>query len=210
MLKKITITAALALASTASFADNKIGLIYIPSAEYEEDGLELDGDGFGVLGQFSVSSNNYITVEYSATEQDEQFSNATVTADIEQIRVGFGGTFPIGNPQLSGVFQAEFISIDFDYEIIQPGFTETDNESESGLGGHAGLIYSPNPQVDLYGQIGYLSLDELDGPEFKVGVRIKTNEQFSVFANYRASRLEADFDQDVDVNDIRLGAAIHF
>jgi len=74
---------------------------------------------------------------------------------------------------------------------------------------HAGLVFAANPQFNLYAQIGYLSIDDADGPEFKFGVDFKANQQVSLFADYRATRFE-DEGVDLDLDDLRIGAAYHF
>lgn len=74
---------------------------------------------------------------------------------------------------------------------------------------HIALNYQIFDCWSAYAQVGYLSVDDVDGPEVKVGTMYQASEKYSLFIDYRASRFEDD-NADFDVDDLRLGVAVHF
>ena len=54
-----------------------------------------------------------------------------------------------------------------------------------------------------------ISLDDLDGPELRIGIDGKLQEGTSVYGEYRTMMLSAD-GTDVDVNDLRIGVRFSF
>ena len=132
---------------------------------------------------------------------DQSGSNADPDVDFEQIRVAIGASRPLVGSMLKTVLEAEVVNFDLD------------DESEAGAGLHAGLAYQPLTALTLHGRVGYLWVDDIEGPEFKVGVDYKFAPQFSVFVDYRGSRFSDDSSGnsfDLDVDDVRLGVAAHF
>ena len=142
MLKKIASAAVLTLAATGVYADNKVGLFFVPSADIEVSvgggSGDDDGDGFGVYGKFDVSPSNFFELEYSAVEYDDS------DLELDQIRVGFGGLIPLSNPQLSAKLLAEIINVELD----APGGGSDD---DTGFGLHAGIIFAASAQFNVYG-----------------------------------------------------------
>lgn len=202
MLKKVIVPIAFAALSTAAYADTKLGLMYIPSAEAEAPGAEIDGDGYGVYGRHDVNSNVFITAEFTSVTYDEQSgSSADPDIDFDQIRVAIGVNRPLVGSTLNTVLEAEVVNFDLA------------DESEAGAGLHAGLAYQPLTALTIHGRVGYLWVDDIEGPEFKVGVDYKFAPQFSAFVDYRGSRFSDDSSGssfDLDVDDVRLGIAAHF
>ena len=65
------------------------------------------------------------------------------------------------------------------------------------------------PQFMVHGSVGFISIDDADGPEFLVGLRFLANESVSIFADYRVTRL-SDSGNDLDLDDLRIGAGFSF
>lgn len=172
---------------------------YIPNADLEisdaTGSAKDDGDGFGLKGRFLVSEQLFIAAEYQAVEYDDS------ELELDQLRVGVGFTMPI-NITLNFVGQVEYINAETD----APGVS---SESDDGFGVHAGLEAALAPQFSLYGRVGFVSVDDSDGPEFLVGARFKVTPNASLFADYRASRF-SDSGTDLDLDDLRIGAGFHF
>ncbi len=172
---------------------------YIPRADLElsdaTGSAEDDGDGFGLKGRFLVSEQLFIAAEYQAVEYDDS------NIELDQVRVGLGLGLPI-NTALRFVGQVEYV----DVEVDTPGFS---SEGEDGFGVHGGLEAVLSPQFSLHGSVGFLSLGDTDGPEFLIGARFHVAPNFSLFADYRASRF-SDSGTDLDLDDLRIGAGFHF
>jgi hypothetical protein len=172
---------------------------YIPKADLEvsEAGFtgDDDGDGFGLRGRFNATEQVFISAEYQAVEYDDS------SLELDQLRVGAGYILPI-NTTLNFVGQVEYISAETD----GPGIS---SETDDGFGVHAGLEAALAPQFSLYGSVGFVSIDDSDGPEFLVGARFQVAPNVSLFADYRATRF-SDSGSDLDLDDLRLGAGFHF
>ena len=172
---------------------------YIPSAEFEisEGGASADddGDGFGVKGRARFADQLFVTGEYQAVELDDS------ELEIDQLRAGVGFTSAV-NPALNLIGRAEFIQVELDGPFL-------DSDDESGFGIHGGAEAMLTPQFMVHGSVGFISIDDADGPEFLVGLRFLANESVSIFADYRVTRL-SDSGNDLDLDDLRIGAGFSF
>ncbi|MHA7833105.1 MAG: outer membrane beta-barrel protein [Algiphilus sp.] len=194
----IAILGASLAAAPAFAATDSIGHIdgyYIPSADIELGGGEDDGDGFGVKGRAQFADQLFLTGEYQAVEYDDS------ELEFDQLRGGVGFFAPLG-PDVQWNARAELVRV----ELSVPG---AGSDDETGFGVHGGLEAMLTPRFSVHGSIGYLSVDDADGPEFLVGGRFMASQNVSIFADYRMSRFEDD-DTDLDVDDIRVGAGFHF
>ena len=164
---------------------------YIPIADIEVSPGSVtfkdDGDGFGVKGRVHFADQMFISGEYQSVGYDSNI-------DLDQLRVGLGLLSPLGaNTNLVG--NVEYINADLD---VGPG-----SDSESGFGVHGGIAPRLSPAFVLTGTVGYVSIDDLDGPEFLIGARYLANRNISVFADYRMTRL-SDRGVDLDLDDLRI------
>ena len=154
-----------------------------------------DGDGFGVKGAGQVTDRIFFTGEYQSVEYDDS------NADLDQFRLGAGFGPGMGSSGEGIYGRVEYVNVDLD------------SEDEDGLGGTVGYALPLNKQFRLHGEVGYLYLDDTDGPELLIGGTYRINQNFGIFADYRMSMLETDVgpgDQDVDIDDLRIGARFYF
>lgn len=151
-----------------------------------------DGVGMGVKGGFQVADKVYLTGEFQTVEYDD------LNEDLDQIRLG-AGFGPGMGPNSEGIYgRVEYVDVDL-------GFFD-----DSGVGGAVGYGLPLSPEFRLHGEVGYLYLDDLDGPELLIGGTYRIAQNFGVFADYRASFLEADGGGDIDINDLRVGVRFTF
>jgi opacity protein-like surface antigen len=173
-------------------------IYYIPSAEIEVESFlgngTDDGDGFGIKGEFAVAPNVYLTGEYQGTEYDDS------NLELDQLRLG--AAFGEGAGTGGGLYgRIQYLNI---------SFGDDDNDDESGVGGHIGFALAPSPEFKLYGEAGYLKFDDVDGPEFLVGAAFQVAPNIGIFADYRTASLEDDNDNELTLDDFRVGARFYF
>lgn len=165
---------------------------YLPSADYDASpGPRTDGDGFGVKGRFNIAEQWFLTGEYQAVDY-------RAGRDLDQLRFGVGLASPLQR-NVDFVGWLEYVNFDGRRGIAD----------EDGLGIHGGLEGRLSPEFSIHGSVGYVMLDDLDGPEFLFGARFRATPQISVFADYRMTRL-SHRGVDVDVDDLRIGVGYHF
>ena len=151
-----------------------------------------DGVGMGVKGAFQVADKVYLTGEFQTVEYDD------LNEDFDQIRLG-AGFGPGMGPSAEGIYgRVEYVNFD------------TGVDDEDGIGGAIGYGLPLSPAFRLHGEVGYLYLDDTDGPELLIGGTYRIAQNFGVFADYRASFLEADGGGDIDINDLRVGVRFTF
>ena len=165
---------------------------FIPNAEIDvSPGGDTDGDGFGTKGRFAIADQWFINGEYQAVDYDR-------SGDLDQLRFGVGLHSPL-NQNVNFVGLLEYINVDGD----------RGGPDEDGFGVHGGLEAALAPQFTVHGSVGFVMLDDLDGPEFLVGLRYQATPQISIFGDYRMTRL-SDRGVDVDLDDLRIGVGYHF
>lgn len=188
-----TAAVAQATADVGGFVD----LYVIPSAnvEFSQTGFgsaDDDGDGFGLRGMGPVAESVFLSAEYQATTYDDS------NIDIDQLRFGVGlGAIAGGSVQL------EYIDI------------ELDGSGADGFGLHGRLASPPGEGLSLFGQIGYIELEDdtetISGFEGSVGLALQINEGLGGFLDYRVTALEGDNTNiDFDFRDWRLGLRLGF
>lgn len=204
--KKLLMLAALAapLAVPAIAQANEQGHIdayYIPSTTLDIDGIgDDDGDGFGVKGfvPLGPAQSFFLSGEYQASKYDD------FDLDVDQLRLGGGWQTPLA----TGTFAAygEYVNIDLD------------GSEADGLGIHGRLSFPIAPAVNIYGQLGYLWLeddnkDDVNGVEFLIGASVDFTPNIGAFLDFRQSNLtnETNFgDQDFTFQDVRVGVRVLF
>lgn len=165
---------------------------YIVSTELDIGPADDDGDGFGLSGTFRVGDQAFIDAEYQSAETDD------FDIEIDQIRLGLGFHSMESTAGLTFYGQGEYLQF------------EADGDDEDGFGLHGGLLLAATEQLRFKGQLGYLTLDDVDGMEFTVGAAFDITQQFGLFADYRLSSLEDDNNNELDITDVKLGVSLLF
>lgn len=160
-------------------------------SEIETNGGDVDGDGFGTKGRFHIADQWFLKGEYQSVDYDRGVD------DVDQLRFGGGLIAPL-RQNVNFVGWLEYINIDGDN-----GF------DDDGLGIHGGLEFGLAPQFTAHASVGFVKLDDADGPEFLFGLRYQATPQISIFGDYRMTQL-SDNGADADFNDLRLGVGYHF
>lgn len=207
--------------SPAAFAGSGPGgnldLYYVPKIEIEASGpggsASTDGDGFGLRGMVMPMPQFAITGEYQGTTLDDDATGSFTGTpnselDFDLFRIG-GGFLVAGS---SGIF-AEYISGEFS---AGGGSSDID-----GFGIHGRVAGEVAPQIELYGQLGWLMLssdfitfpteEDLDGWEVNVGGAFAFNKQVGAFVDFRLSNIEGDTSQvELETSEIRVGGRVMF
>ncbi len=202
--KKLLALAALLVLPSAAFANEQghIDGYYIPSAtiEIDDGGPDIDGDGFGVKGMIPLGMTRsfFLTGEYQSNSYDDP------DIDLDQLRLGGGWQTPLATGSL-GVY-GEYINIDLD------------GSEADGFGVHGRLSFPVAPMVNIYGQVGYVQVEDDDnaefgGMEFLVGASVDFTPNIGAFIDFRQTNLDADDDSfaaDMTLQDVRLGVRVLF
>jgi hypothetical protein len=197
--KKLLLAAALVL-PTAAFANEgaHIDGYYVPTSDLDNDISSIDsGDGFGVKGfvPFGYRQNFFLEGEYQANSYDHGL-------DLDQLRLGGGWQVPMATGSFA--VYGEYITA----KIEDDNFTYFDGD---GFGVHARLAFPIARNVQIYGQAGYVSLDDhgtYEGAEFLVGGSVDITRNIGAFIDYRHSDLKGDIDY--ELGDVRVGVRVLF
>ena len=152
-----------------------------------------DGTGFGLSAE--VGGALHLHGEYMAGQLDIN----GVDVDVTDSRLGLGY-----RSQLDGgyiIASGEYVGLNLDVA----GADATDE----GIGVHLGGGFYLSDAVTLYGRVGMIKLDDLDGSEVRVGIRGKLNENTGLVAQYRTMML-SETGGDIDANDLRIGVNFSF
>lgn len=191
--------APLAVSAHGSSYVDGYGVLADTEAELVGVGRDDDeGDGGGIKAQLDLGGV-FLTGEYQSVDYDD------TEIELDQLRLGIALGPGAGN---GGGFYggAEFVRFAFDY----PGIPESDEDDQDGFGGHIGYAIPLTDLVRLYGQAGYVKLDDIDGPEFLAGIAVELLPNLGLFADYRATDFEDDDDNELSFDDVRLGVRFTF
>lgn len=183
------IVSAPAMAQGHNYVDGFFAL-----SEVDPGPTDDDGTGFGLKGEFQVADQLFLGGTYESIEYDD------TDTDVDQIRLG--GTYgPGAGSRNEGLYgRLEYVDIDID------GAPEQD-----GIGGHIGYAKPLSPEFRLYGEAGYLALDDLDGPELLIGGSFQVNPNIAIFSDFRGAFLDVDnASNDLDITTFRVGARFLF
>jgi putative ubiquitin-RnfH superfamily antitoxin RatB of RatAB toxin-antitoxin module len=179
----------LALAEQDPFVS--MSLFFAPMSEVESDvGGSFDGSGFG--GRVEVGGALHIYGEYMQSSLDDNAADL----DFSDSRLGIAYRSHLDKGYLLAA--VESAGLDFD-----------GGGKEQGIGVHLGAGFNATDNIAVYGRVGMLALDDLDGPEIRFGASARLNEGTKVFAEYRSAMLSETGD-DVDVTDLRVGVNFSF
>jgi hypothetical protein len=170
-----------------------IGLHFAPISNAEpEPSPKADGYGFGLRAQ--VGGPLHIHAEYTRGFHDEGGNDV----DITDTRLGMGYRHRLANGYIQA--SAEYAGIK-----LENGGSDT----EQGLGVHIGAGLNVADNIVAYGRVGILTLDDVDGPEMRLGVSGKLGEGATVFGEYRSLKV-GDSGADLSLSDLRLGISFSF
>lgn len=190
MKMRLPFFAALALASSAALAEPYSNAdLYYTWIDQDIAGEKVDGDGFGLRGRGFVTPNVFVLGQYQETELED-------VVDFTETRAGIGFGAMI-SPAAYASLQAEFTDIEYEF----PGFA-IDDDGYAILAGLEGRI---SETVRVFGRVGYVSLEETDGPEFVVGGSAMFTENLGLVVEYRNTTLEDDAGDELDLTEIRAG-----
>lgn len=166
---------------------------YFALSEIDVGPVDDDGNGFGVKGAFQVHPQVFLTGDFQSVEYDD------FNADLDQIRFG-AGVGPGMGSNGEGIYgRGEYINLD------------DDSEDQDGVVGTLGYGLPVTPEFRLHGELGYVYVDDADGPELLVGGTYRLAQNLGLFADYRVSYLDPDRGGgDLDIADFRAGARFHF
>ena len=178
----------LALAETDPFVS--MGLFFAPVSEVDTStGDSIDGNGFGA--RVEVGGALHVHGEYLQSSLDDNGTDV----DFSDTRLGMSYRSHMDNGYI--LASAEYVGFDFD------------NGDDQGVGVHLGAGIHATEQLAVYGRVGMLALEDLDGPEVRVGIDGKLQEGTSIYGEYRTAMLSAD-GTDVDISDLRVGVRFSF
>ncbi|SHG60797.1 Outer membrane protein beta-barrel domain-containing protein [Hydrocarboniphaga daqingensis] len=198
---KLLLLAALVM-PTAAFANEgaHVDAYYIPSSTLDVDlgggfSDDDDGDGFGIKGFVPLGrpNNFFLNGEYQTTSFDD------FDVDLDQLRLGAGWQIPLATGSLA--LYGEYVNWTID---------DVDFDAD-GFGAHARLTFPVSRGVNLFGQVGYLSLDDessYDGLELLVGASVDLTPNIGAFIDYRNTDLDGDIDY--QLSDLRIGVRVLF
>lgn len=202
-MKKIILAASLVIAATqaqAEFPVGKLGLNLAPRADIELDtslgNPDGDGNGFGFAGELG-GEMVFGYVEYQMLDLEVQ----SVDLDTEETRFGIG--LRTGGDAGQLVARVEH----YDVSLDLPGGDADDDGFGVHIGGELPLGAAG---ARLFGSVGFLALDDLDGNEFRLGASTRLSDTAEIFAAYRLATLEDDANDEIELSDIRLGVNLLF
>ncbi len=214
MIKRIALLLPLAVlaapAAAKGYPDGLVDVYYVPSAhtKFSSGGDEADvsGDGYGAHAMVPVGPIFLITGEYNRDNYDTvTFAGSSGSTDLksDQYRVGFGAQSSPDQARLAAY--AEYVKVKF--------HAGGDSSDADGFGLHLRGSFEIIPQLNLFGEIGYVRLngnnETVDGPEFLVGGSFAFTPMFGAFVDYRSSRLDTNSGDKTRLYDVRTGLRIY-
>jgi len=203
-LKKTLLAAALLAAvpypAMAANPSGHLEAYYLDSSlELEaDDTVDFDGDGFGIRGDARVGENAFAFGEFQHAEYDRV---GPVELNIEQIRFGLGYLFSRSEP-LDFYGKLSYLNLELDSNVA--------DAEDNGWAAHAGIAFRPSGTISLFGEIGYVDVSDLSGPEYSIGASFDVTGRFGIVAGCRLSDLESDDDTGLNLRDLQLGIRLGF
>ena len=197
-MKKTLLTVALCSLTCAAYAEfpvGKVGINLAPKADIDSPNDNGDGNGFGLYGQFG-SDTLFGCADYQKSRLDINGDNS----DTKETR--FGGGYQSGTDKATLVVRVENYRLE-----VEPDTGS--GVDESGIGIHIGGDLAVAENIGLFGDVGYLSLDNWDGNEFRLGVRGKVTDTAEAYAAWRKLSLD-DAGDNYDLSDLRVGINVLF
>ncbi|MGQ0586471.1 MAG: hypothetical protein ACT4PK_04645 [Gammaproteobacteria bacterium] len=198
-MKKLCVVglAALLAAPMAQAGDMPSGAVmgYLTRTELDLGGFgKDDGIGVGVRGWASIQDGFFAHGEYQTTGLDG--------IDLESLRIGGGYAAALPQvPMKDAMWMAKAEIIDFGADT-----------NEDGIGVHGGAMFELQPQLGLFGSLGYLMLNESDGFELNVGAHYMFMKDLAAVADlrYYMGSIDLGAINDFTVMELRVGVAYLF
>lgn len=189
-------------AAFASSGNSFLDGYYVPSAQVKvenagPDNVDESGDGFGLKGAFELAPDVFFTGEYENNKYDDDGSNI----ELRTFRLGLG--LGAGTGTGGGLYgRVEYISADDPNDNVN---------ADTGGVGTIGYALPLTPDFRIYGEAAYQKFDNLDGPEFLVGVSLQLAPNLGFFADYRNTQLDVkDSNVQLRYDEARIGARFYF
>ncbi len=166
MLRSILILVSLAATAPASASEFDYNYFQLSYGNIEFDDVNVDGDGFGLAGSYSINPDFHVFADYQAAGLD-------FGIDATSLGAGIGW-----HTTLSPVIDL-VASVSYQYlELDAPGGADVD---DSGLGLGVGLRFAASDELELNAGISYVDLsDSGDDTGFGVGGLYSFSESFSL------------------------------
>lgn len=200
MMKNLLIALSLTAFATPALAEfpiGKLGVNFSPKTDIDIDGAPEKGDGTGLGFYGELGSTSFFGYgDYHKSNLDIQ----TVDIDVDETRIGLGARG--GND--TGLIEVRVENYDVDLDIA--GTTLSDD----GIGMHFGGELNVGGQAAVIGSYGILTLDDTDGTEFRLGAKLKPSDSAELYAVYRITTFEDDFNDEIELAEFRLGGNLLF
>ncbi|MBQ0754832.1 MAG: hypothetical protein KBT87_12325 [Gammaproteobacteria bacterium] len=181
----------------AEFPIGKVGVRVSPKVDIDIDGAPKDGDGnaMGLYGEFgSTSLFGY------ADAQRSDLDILNVSIDLDETRFGLGAR--TSNETGSAEVRVERYEVDLDIGNA--------SISDDGSAVHVGGALNIGAKAAVFADFGFISMSDLDGDEFQVGVRGNISDSAEIYGAYRTLTLEDDFNDGIELSELRLGVNLLF
>lgn len=190
----------LSASALAEFPVGKVGVRLSPVVDIERSGPGGTDDGDGNAFGFHAELGGDSLYGY-ADHQTSDLDIEDVDADLDETRFGVGARVTNN----TGTLEARVERYDTSLEV---GGGEWEDD---GVGMHVGGELPLGAGSAVYGSFGFLSLDDSDGNEGRLGVRGKMSQTAEIYGEYRYLGLEIDDDStDIDLDDFRVGLNLLF
>ncbi len=204
--------------------------LYYSSADIDvqgrSNGVNYGGDlgsldGFGLKFRGSIAEDFFFSGEYQGSEIKRSglslsdnagaaiATNDGVELDYTEWRLGVGLPF-YREHSLTLFGLLEYVDTEFEaaYDTDDGNGGVVSNnlrQRQSGVAAHGGVLFNPTAAWSVYGQVGYLKLDDVDGIEYLAGTALQVHRYGGLFAEYRSSDLKGDGGTRVELTPWRFG-----
>jgi len=170
MLRSVLFTALIVFSASAAaqgFDYNYFSVGY-ERLNLDDGFVDVDGDGFGLSGSYSLNESFFVFGGYGMGEFKEQ----GVTVDVDTLSAGIGWHTPLSE-------QLDFVT-GLSYEYVDLGVTGLGSSDESGYGLGVGLRYQASDAIELNGGISYVDLGDSDDTSFGLGLLYGVTENIDI------------------------------
>jgi opacity protein-like surface antigen len=168
------------ISAGALAASPEWNVIEVGFSKIDIDGVDDNQHGFSIGGSFRFNDNYFIRGNYAIA--DDSIDGIDIDTDWAEFGVGYIYTVS-GNSDLYGLVSVEHVNVDlslgndYDYSV----------DSGYGLGVHAGIKSRVTDDIELFGEIGFIDINDSNFSELsaRLGANYYLTEHFSIGADYR-------------------------
>ena len=166
MFRSIVLLAAVSMSGAALAQDLDYNFVQASYGQFELDGVDADGDGFGIGGSMAVSDSFHLFGSYAMADFD-------FGVDMNTLSLGVGYNTPVAE-SIDLIASLAYVSA----EVEASGFGSAD---DNGYGLGVGLRGMATPAVELQGGISYVDFGgNSDGDtSFGAGLLYHFSESFA-------------------------------